>query len=454
MNPAPQIVFATEESGRTPLRRAQKRHLLLILAIGLMWSPHARAQDSAEVVVVDKHTLQEMIGRIDELESRVAQLEAERAGSSGSASPSTVSSESLTLSTHSSHIVAETRSEPGPDPLDPERMDVGRTLLRIRGFGDFGLYAANRRGGSSAAFGMGELNLFVTSDLSDKVKFLSELIFENEGVNASLSTDFKVDIERALLEYSLDDHLKLSMGLYHTAIGYYNTAYHHSAWMQTALDRPFLFSFEDDGGILPLRQIGVSASGQIPFSKWDLHYVAEVGNGRSSRMSLTTGLNVPVDVNEDLSENFALFLRPQSIPGLQVGFSAYRETLSPTSVERVGENIWDAYAVLDRRGFEWLNEGLVIRHNLFGTSRTYKTPGFYTQLSKRIGSYTPYFLYEYVNAPAFDPIFPEVGLRTGPSVGLRYDATESVSLKLQYDHTMLRRQQPTNGLGLQVGFTF
>src|SRR3974377_377923 len=129
--------------------------------------------------------------------------------------------------------------------------------------------------------------------------------------------------------------------------------------MQTAVDRPFLFSFEDRGGILPLHQVGVSVSGQIPFSNWDLHYVAEVENGNSC------------GVKNGRSENFALFLRPQGIPGLQVGFSAYRETLSPTTVERVGENIWDVYAVLDRKGVEGVNEGLGIRNNLFGNSPVY-----------------------------------------------------------------------------------
>ena len=37
-------------------------------------------------------------------------------------------------------------------------------------------------------------------------------------------------------------------------------------------------------------------------------------------------------------------------------------------------------------------------------------------------------------------VFLQVGLRTGPSVGIRFDATESVALKLQYDYTTLRRQ--------------
>lgn len=64
------------------------------------------------------------------------------------------------------------------------------------------------------------------------------------------------------------------------------------------------------------------------------------------------------------------------------------------------------------------------------------------------------FLYQYINAPVNEAIFPDVGLRTGPSLGVRFDATESIAFKLQYDYTALRRQPGINGLGLQVGFTF
>ena len=47
-----------------------------------------------------------------------------------------------------------------------------------------------------------------------------------------------------------------------------------------------------------------------------------------------------------------------------------------------------------------------------------------------------------------------MGLRAGPSVGLRYDAAESVALKLQYDYNTLRAQPGVNALTLQLGFTF
>jgi hypothetical protein len=53
-----------------------------------------------------------------------------------------------------------------------------------------------------------------------------------------------------------------------------------------------------------------------------------------------------------------------------------------------------------------------------------------------------------------EPVFPDVGLRQGPSIGLRYDASDAVALKLQYDYSTLRGQPGVNGLALQLGFTF
>ena len=430
--------------------------ILLLLAMGFLLSAKVLAQEPSETVVIDKQTLQLMLQRIDQLEARVDQLESERRSFPGTISAVGTAQPNLALQSASSHLVADTPAESQAIYLDPERterMDLGRTLLHIRGFGDFGLVGANQKG-MSTGFSMGELNLFVTSNISDRLKFLSEIVFENEGPYSYQANDFTVDVERALLQYSYNDHLNLAIGRFHTAIGYYNTAYHHSAWMQTGLGRPFLFSFEDEGGILPLHEVGVSASGQIPSGSLGLHYIVEVGNGRGTRTAINSLVETPVDINNHESENFAVFARPERLPGLQIGFSSYHELLSPTATSTIRETIWDAYAVLTRGSIEWLNEGLVVRHALLGTSHVYETPGFYSQLSKRFGSYSPYLLYQYVNAPIAEPIFPDVGLRTGPSAGIRFDATESVAFKLQYDYTTLRKQQPINSVGLQVGFTF
>ena len=432
---------------------ARKQMLVLLLAVESIVPAMIWAQQSSETVVVDKQTLQLMQQRIDQLEARVDQLEEEKASSPHVVTATSAAQANSAPPSAASHFVADTTARTETYPVDPEKMDVSKTMLHIRGFADFGFYGGSQKG-QTTGFGLGELNLFVTSNISDKLKFLGEIVFENKGPSATQQNDFTVDVERALLEYFYNDHFNLAVGRYHTAIGYYNTAYHHSAWIQTALDRPFLFSFEDDGGILPLHQFGVSVSGEIPSGSLGLHYVAQLGNGRTSRNLINSNVEMVVDEKNDMAENFALYIRPESVPGLQAGFSNYRETLWPNSTERIAETIWDAYAVLTRRNFEWLTEGLVIRHSIFGLSHVYETPGFYTQLSKRYGSFTPYFLYQYVNAPVAEPIFPDVGLRTGPALGVRYDATESVAVKLQYDYSTLRKQTAINSLGIQVGFTF
>ena len=44
-----------------------------------------------------------------------------------------------------------------------------------------------------------------------------------------------------------------------------------------------MYLFEDSGGILPVHMVGVSLTGAVPNTdKLGLHWVAEVGNGRSS----------------------------------------------------------------------------------------------------------------------------------------------------------------------------
>jgi hypothetical protein len=343
-------------------------------------------------------------------------------------------------------------------------MDVSKTLLRIRGFGDVNFHGDNYHPpngvGDKTAFTLGQLNLFVTSDISDKFKVLGEIVFEAGpdniyGVAHGSQNSFGVDVERYLLTYSHNEFFNLSAGRYHTAIGYYNTAFHHSTWLQTTTGRPLLFEFEDRGGILPIHNIGLEAYGSIPSGSLGLHYVAEVGNGRESRSPLNEEpVQNVVDDSNGKAVNFELFARPVKIPGLQVGFSAYHDKLVPeTQPLPVSETILAAHAVYSTTNFEWLNEALVVQHTPEG-GHTYQTPGWYSQISRRWGQYRPYFRYQYINASPNEPIFPDIGLRAGPSAGIRYDASESVALKLQYDYNSLRNQSAVQGLTAQVGFTF
>jgi hypothetical protein len=433
---------------------------LVLFLVFLLAAPALLAQEPGPSAAANSETIRLLLERVaeleakvkkvDQLEARVKQLEDEKL--------STASAPAAPVATQTT-ATPEKATELQEEPPVPERMDVSKTLLRIRGFGDINLHGDNHKG-DTTSFTLGQLNLFVTSDISERFKFLSEIIFEGGpdniyGVTTGQANTFGVDVERFLVEYSQNDYFKLAAGRWHTAIGYYNTAYHHSTWFQTAADRPFLFAFEDRGGILPIHSVGVSASGLIPSGRLGLHYVAEVGNGRASRSPLTEEpVQNVIDDQNHKAYNLALFARPEAVPGLQVGFSAYRDLLAPANSPKVDETILAAHAVFVRPSFEWLNEALVVRHTPLGSAGTFNTPGFYTQVSKKFGSYRPYFRYQYVNAPNAEPIFPDIKLRQGPSVGIRFDASESVALKLQYDYTALRQQASVSGLALQIGFTF
>lgn len=460
-------------------RRVVTQGLLMCFVV-LLCSSVSSGQQTNDVQTIDKDTLKLLLNRIDELEARVKQLEEERKNadtlnatrvSTSSNPPSTATTSAAPVlpaarpvapKEDTSRATQETAAEveqSQPESAMSDRMDLSKTLLRIRGFGDISLHGDTQKG-DVTAFTLGQLDLFVTSDISDKFKFLGEIVFEAGaddfyGVVQSGENEFGVDIERYLLQYSLNDYFNLSVGRGHTSIGYYNTAYHHSTWLQTTTGRPFLFNFEDEGGILPVHIVGATASGRVPSGRLGLHYVAEVGNGRESRFPLT---EQPVqNVTDDQTHkafNLAIFSRPQAVQGLQTGFSYYNDLLSPANSPRIGESILAAHAVLIRPKYEWLNEALLIRHSPFGTATTFNTPGFYTQVSEQFGAFRPYFRYQYVNASNREPVFPTVGLQHGPSLGLRFDASESVALKFQYDYSVLRNQPGVSGLNLQVGFTF
>jgi hypothetical protein len=460
---------------RVPLKIPHRLTIAAVLALGCAGA--LGAQEPQRTVVVDEKTLQTLLSRVEQLEARVKQLEAERTpqgaesspAASAAASPSPTAPALLPASmviTQAAKSAPQQTAPPSSAEAEQvqsdnamERMDVSRTLLRIRGFGDISLHGDTQKG-DTTSFSLGQLDLFVTSDVSDKFRFLSEIVFENGGTNiygkqVGDPNSFGVDVERYLLQYSHNDYFNLSAGRGHTAIGYYNTEYHHSSWLQTATGRPFLFDFEDHGGILPIHLVGVTASGQIPSGSLGLHYVAEVGNGRASRTPLNEEpVQNDVDDQNHKAFNFEVFARPEAVRGLQTGFSFYRDVLAPANSPRVGESILAAHAILVRPRYEWLNEVVLDRHALIGTSRTYNTPAFYTQLSRQFGSYRPYMRYQYTNVANTEPIFPDVGLRQGPSLGLRFDASESVALKFQYDYTQLRNQPAVNGVELQLGFTF
>lgn len=425
--------------------------LVLALGLALSCSRGAAAQDTqaqTQPPASQQELIEKLLQRIDQLEARVKELETKEGLP---AQPSAQPVAPQPSAAPPTKPAQEAQEMPMGPPPAPENIPTGVPSLKIRGFSNVLWSGSDQKNppNSSNSFALGQTDLFITSVLSRRIDMLSEVVFE-----ADTSNNIGVDLERLLLRYSFNDYFKVSAGRYHTAIGFYNTAYHHSTWMQTAVDRPFIFQFEDDGGILPIHNIGLSATGIIPSGRFGLHYVAEIGNGRASRTPLAEAVQNRVSDHNGKAFNVALFSRPEMVPGLQFGASYYHDSLVPQGFPTIHEQIFSVHAVYQGSHFEFLNEGILIRHQWNAAPASFNTPAFYTQISEGIGLFRPYFRYQYLNASTAEPIFGDVMRRNGPSFGFRYDIGEFASFKTEYDRTDLRQVKPVNGITTQLDFTF
>ena len=299
-----------------------------------------------------------------------------------------------------------------------------------------------------SSFQAGEFDLLMTSRLSDNLSFLAEVVLGPDDTN-----EFGVDIERYQLTYRASRYFAASAGRFHTSIGYYNTAYHHGNWFATAEGRPIMYLFEDSGGILPVHMVGVSFGGEVPNTeKFGLHWVAEVGNGLASNSNVAESVQNFYSDRNYKATNLAVYIKPQFVPGLQVGGSWYHDVLYPTGLSAVTQNIESAYVVYFSSDWEFLNEGVLLTNRLGG--EPFRSPMAYGQVARKFGIYKPYFRYQYVNDKYNDPVNLLEGRYYGPSVGMRIDLSEFAAFKVQFNHLYQSRQLAGNGLDAQMAFTF
>ena len=417
------------------------RKIAPVLLFLVAMIPVVSAQQPASPAADDHQLVLQLLQRVNELEAEVRQLKGAPPNALVTAAPAQA---------------AEAPTPPAPSTATSAGAGgmPGMTLpsiagLQFRGFADT-LFTDSTQKGARSTFSEGAgFDFFMTSRMSDQFSALAEMLIEYSPSNATF-----LDLERLELHYTPSDYFNLTAGRFHTAIGYYNTAYHHASWLLPTVTRPVLFEFEDQGGILPTHTMGLSATGAIPSGPLGLHYIAEFGNGRSA--NALSAVQVEQDDNNRKSYNFAAFFRPPAIPGFQAGFSVYGDRYYPTGQRKIAETIWDGYVTYHPSGFEFTAEAVVLRHALEGTNIIFHTPGFYAVLSKDIGrGVKPYFSWQYVNDARNEPLFgTSIGLNHGPATGIRYDFTDYAAFKLEYYRLMRRAQLDVNGVRADIAFTF
>ncbi|MGA8493822.1 MAG: hypothetical protein WB711_25605 [Terriglobales bacterium] len=336
---------------KTPSAPVLKAPGIISLVLIMTFALSAHAQQATSDATTQADTDQQLQQRIKELEIKVKQLEDKPAPPAPVPPPA-----------------------PEPQPtIDAPVVNEVAPRLHLNVFGDVGAQSYNH---TPDTFLFGSLDLFMTARLSDKVSTLGEVLFTAENDNS-----ISPDVERLLLTYRQNDYFAASVGRYHTWVGYYNTAFNYGEFLETTTDRPFMYAFDDQGGVLPMQDVGVNFTGKIPSGKLGLNYVVELGNGRAWGLNTEPTQNNQ-DANNSKSINGGLFIRPERFSGLQMGFSVRHDNLTIPG-PAVAETIATVHAVYINSNWEILNEGMFVSH-VEPTGPTFNTTGFYTQFSRRV----------------------------------------------------------------------
>src|SRR5215211_6659123 len=117
----------------------------------------------------------------------------------------------------------------------------------IRGFVD----ALSTYENGKLSFGFGEQDLFITSELTDRISFLGESVFKFDPLSPS---EFSVSVERVVIKYNFYGNHNILIGKHHTPINYWNDTYHHGRVFFPTIERPLLFTAR----IIPLHTTGIS----------------------------------------------------------------------------------------------------------------------------------------------------------------------------------------------------
>jgi hypothetical protein len=324
-------------------------------------------------------------------------------------------------------------------------MSGGGDGLTVRGFTDVTWLSGGHGTGRTPAFNLGQFDLFFASRIADRFTFQGETVFEfNPAANG-----FVVDVERIVVGYTVDDHLRVLAGKVHTPLGYWNNAYHHGLVLQPTIERPLLVHFEDDGGSLPIHTVGVQLSGR-DISDAHLGFDVLLGNGLGNRPAPDT----------NATPSLTVALHSQLTTSFRVGVSAYRvHAVAGTNDRRGGQlaapmvqTIGGGFATYLTDRAEAILEAQQVMDNSLG--QTTSSPGWFAYAGWRVTpQIVPYVMHDQLRLAANDPYFLANDTRR-ETLGARWEQSAAVVFKLELRSIDTRGQPRASDLGAQLAVAF
>lgn len=322
--------------------------------------------------------------------------------------------------------------------------DVMAQRTQFRGFVDALTYFQDNK----VSFSFGEQDLFITSELNERLSFLGETVVKYSPESPTL---FNVSIERVIMKYNYAGNHNLLIGKHHTPVNYWNDTYHHGRVFFPTIERPLIFS----EGIIPLHTTGVSLQGQN-LGDFRFGYDLMVGNGLGSSDLL--------DNNNYKSITAAVHIKPKD--GLRIGASYYRDVISKSSLvhnhtsgtsvlvnSTINQQLFTGSLAYFGSKYELLVESTMALNKsdslgVQNTMATYAYAGI--RVAEKVVPYVRFDDIQYKNGEVY---FSSNNMQSYVG-GVRYEINYLAVLKLEYQHTANQMKPIGDKVTFQIAIGF
>lgn len=293
---------------------------------------------------------------------------------------------------------------------------------KIHGFAE--VLAGYQDASQKVSFTLGEQDLFITSELTDRFSFLGETVFK---YSASSPTLFDISIERIVIKYNIKGNHNLLIGKHHTPVNYWNDTYHHGRVFFPTVYRPDLFGDH----FIPLHTTGISLQGQN-LGKLKFGYDLMLGNG--------IGSGEATDNDKAKSLTAAVHIKP--VDHLRIGASYYSDKISKGAkdahadmnvVTDVTQQLFTGSLSYFGKHIEFLAEATSAIDHTDSTGNKQSLAG-YAYAGVRIKKLVPYARVDYSKVPEGELYFHH-DEKTTFAGGLRYEINYLTVIKIEYGHT-------------------
>ncbi len=291
-------------------------------------------------------------------------------------------------------------------------------------------------------FGIGEQDLFITSQLNDNFSFLGETVFK---FSPDSPTDFNVSVERIIVTYNYKGNHNVLYGKHHTPINYWNDSYHHGRVFFPTIARPLLFSAE----IIPIHTTGIAFQG-LNLGDLRFGYNLMIGNG--------LGSTDVADNDSNKSITASVSIKPWN--AWHFGASVYRDVIVAGAEvhgriipQKTNQLLYTGTVAHFGQKFELLAESTLASNEAAGSDMTYSTASYLYAGLRLNEKAVPYIRFDHLEYEAGEQFFDNQDTDS-IIAGFRYEVSFLIVLKMEYQYIDREFSGSSNIINAQVAIGF